>query len=314
MGEHEPMPCGCTIPIDRLVALVEPEREVMLELGERGTVIGGFPHASPLLRHALCAGGDLPDLLHPDLARLIAEQAEVVRTRGVAASVHAPDLEARIAALGANIVVLLRKVPRAATERAAADDASFWQLFEAAPLPLALEVEHPLTGSGPSRLNRRFTEVFGYTAEDIPTIQHWWPRAYPDPEQRRTIRDEWVRRVQQAIGDQTAIEPMETTVTCKDGTPREIEFFAAAVGERQVVVFVDLTERKRLQAAQAEVAALSALLPLCAWCKKTRDDQGYWQKLEEYVSKRLGTRITHGICPECASEYLGGRKPGPGRS
>lgn len=56
--------------------------------------------------------------------------------------------------------------------------------------------------------------------------------------------------------------------------------------------------------AQDEVKVLTRLLPVCAWCKKIRDDQGYWNQLEEYVGKQTGTKISHGICPECAEKMM----------
>jgi hypothetical protein len=51
--------------------------------------------------------------------------------------------------------------------------------------------------------------------------------------------------------------------------------------------------------AQAEVQTLSGLLPICAWCKKVRDDDGYWQQLEDYFSRRSGLKFTHGVCVDC---------------
>jgi len=56
-----------------------------------------------------------------------------------------------------------------------------------------------------------------------------------------------------------------------------------------------------LELALSEVKELSGLLPMCAWCKKVRDGEGYWDKLESYLSKHTNTEVTHGICPECAA-------------
>jgi K+-sensing histidine kinase KdpD len=53
--------------------------------------------------------------------------------------------------------------------------------------------------------------------------------------------------------------------------------------------------------AQKEVAELVNLLPMCAWCKKVRDDDGYWEGIESYLVKHE-TTITHGICPECSQK------------
>ncbi len=56
---------------------------------------------------------------------------------------------------------------------------------------------------------------------------------------------------------------------------------------------------KDLQDALGKVKTLSGLLPICAWCKKIRDDQGYWQAVEVYVKSFADVDFTHGICPGC---------------
>ncbi len=56
---------------------------------------------------------------------------------------------------------------------------------------------------------------------------------------------------------------------------------------------------EKLTKALAEVKTLSGLLPICASCKKIRDDSGYWEQIEEYVSERSNAQFSHGICPEC---------------
>jgi CheY-like chemotaxis protein len=65
-----------------------------------------------------------------------------------------------------------------------------------------------------------------------------------------------------------------------------------------------LVERERLlaelQIALAEVKTLSGLIPMCANCKKIRDDRGYWNQVESYIAARTDASFTHGICPECA--------------
>ena len=58
-----------------------------------------------------------------------------------------------------------------------------------------------------------------------------------------------------------------------------------------------------LQSARAEVSALQGLLPICAWCKKVRDDEGYWGHIESYFESHSQMQFTHGICPECIEKY-----------
>ena len=59
-----------------------------------------------------------------------------------------------------------------------------------------------------------------------------------------------------------------------------------------------------LSALLANVKELEGLLPMCAWCKKVRDDQGYWQQIETYISSHSKADWTHGICPECVARLM----------
>jgi PAS domain S-box-containing protein len=56
---------------------------------------------------------------------------------------------------------------------------------------------------------------------------------------------------------------------------------------------------KELQEALESVQTLSGMLPICAECKKIRDDKGYWQQVEGYIMNHSSARFTHGLCPEC---------------
>lgn len=55
------------------------------------------------------------------------------------------------------------------------------------------------------------------------------------------------------------------------------------------------------EAMLAQVKELGGLLPICAWCKKIREDEGYWTQLERYVQNHSRATFTHCICPECAA-------------
>ena len=57
-----------------------------------------------------------------------------------------------------------------------------------------------------------------------------------------------------------------------------------------------------LQKANAKVDTLSGLIPICAVCKKIRDDKGYWNQLEKFIKRHANVDFSHGICPECAKE------------
>ncbi|MGH9812699.1 MAG: PAS domain S-box protein, partial [Candidatus Acidiferrales bacterium] len=78
-------------------------------------------------------------------------------------------------------------------------------------------------------------------------------------------------------------------------------------------LYQDITERRRaeeereklvveLQEALANIKTLSGLLPICASCKKIRDDGGYWSQIESYISAHSQAQFSHGICPDCARQ------------
>jgi DNA-binding NtrC family response regulator len=75
--------------------------------------------------------------------------------------------------------------------------------------------------------------------------------------------------------------------------------------------------RTQLQQSLREINTLRGFLPICANCKKIRDDQGYWTRIETYISMHSEAEFSHGICPECAVKLYGNEitgKPGPQNS
>jgi len=62
---------------------------------------------------------------------------------------------------------------------------------------------------------------------------------------------------------------------------------------------------KELQNSLAEIKMLSGLLPICASCKKIRDDKGYWNQIEGYIQTHSDAKFSHGMCPECSDKLYG---------
>lgn len=93
-----------------------------------------------------------------------------------------------------------------------------------------------------------------------------------------------------------------------DRRPRELgpgQKEAMAALSRQVMVLMESRRvSAQLAAALDTVKTLSALLPICSWCKRIRDDQGYWNQLENFLSANKGLEFTHGICPDCFQKVL----------
>jgi diguanylate cyclase (GGDEF)-like protein/PAS domain S-box-containing protein len=138
-----------------------------------------------------------------------------------------------------------------AEEQLRRSDALFRAMAET--LPVAIYVSTGTDQSG-QYLNPTFTKMFGYTLDDLPSVARWWPLAYPDPAYRQRVAGEWQRKVEAAIATQSGIEPMETQVTCRDGSIRIIYWNFIASGDRNFAFGFDLTERKRAE-QQLRVAA-----------------------------------------------------------
>jgi sigma-B regulation protein RsbU (phosphoserine phosphatase) len=72
------------------------------------------------------------------------------------------------------------------------------------------------------------------------------------------------------------------------------------VGRRMIEMQSALGDKvKELQKALDEVKTLRGIVPICASCKKIRDDKGYWQQVERYVADHSEAQFTHGTCPDC---------------
>ena len=103
-----------------------------------------------------------------------------------------------------------------------------------------------------------------------------------------------------------------------DGSHRDVEVFSNRVEiDGQAVLYSiihDVSQRHRLEAererliqdletALEHVKTLRGIVPICAACKKIRDDQGYWEQVEAYMSRHTEANFSHGICPDCARAW-----------
>ncbi len=155
---------------------------------------------------------------------------------------------------------------------------------------------------------------FGLEPEDCtPSLEKFVE--FVNPDERRLFKN----KIENALRDHKPFE-FENRILQKDGEVRTLSakgFVAIdASGEptRMYGSAQDITERKQaeeereklvseLQSALANIKTLSGLIPICASCKKIRDDKGYWNQIEQYIIEHSDAKFTHGICPECTKKY-----------
>jgi PAS domain S-box-containing protein len=130
----------------------------------------------------------------------------------------------------------------------------FRQFVMECPVPIAVSAQDGTV----ELLNERFLKTFGYTLEDIPGLDAWWPLAYPDPVYRNEVMRSWQAAIEKALRDGGVVRDVaDYRVTCKDGTVRIVEISGAAIANRFLVLFNDITERAR---TDEEIRCLAAEL------------------------------------------------------
>lgn len=163
-------------------------------------------------------------------------------------------------------------------------------------------------------VNDAFCKVYGYAAEEI-LDKH--VSLIVSPENDAAILNEILSKTREGNWHGTLFDIR------KNGEKFPVELSTSVINDEEgnaialVGVAQDITARRKaeerlhqsnveLQRALTEVKTLSGMLPICASCKKIRDDKGYWNQLEAFISHHSEARFTHGLCPECAEKYFPG--------
>ncbi len=107
--------------------------------------------------------------------------------------------------------------------------------------------------------NERYLQICGYTQEDVPNVDVWWERAYPDPEEREVMRSAWRDERQRADDSRGVIAEAEYRIRCHDGVVRPVEVSGVRIGDDHLVTMQDLSQRK---AAEDEIKTLAYYDPL----------------------------------------------------
>lgn len=167
------------------------------------------------------------------------------------------QLAEQIAALGLARLQLTETMDarEQALEARAESDLRFSALVENAPLPIAV-----VDGEGRlSYMNEECTRVFGYTADDTPTMTEWYLNAFPDAAYREAAIAKWETRVGKAAAGDGRVPGAEYSVRCKNGDVRTVTISGAVAGDRILALFDDVTERRNaedaLRLSEAKYAA-----------------------------------------------------------
>lgn len=159
--------------------------------------------------------------------------------------------------------------------------------------------------------------LLGYSEDEMPSdLESWAGHAHPDD------RAAFLETIRAHLAGQAGEYVRELRMVHRDGRVRWFLIQGQTMRNTQgrpirlLGTATDVTERRQAEEAQKElieqlrralsqVKTLSGLLPICASCKKIRDDQGYWQQVEEYVRAHADVEFSHGICPDCAEKLYG---------
>lgn len=186
---------------------------------------------------------------------------------------------------------------------AEAEERKFAQIFHSAPYSMLIT---RLEDGTILDANACFARTLGFPQAEILGKTTRELNLWPHPEARQAMVAELRRR--------GGLHHVETVLNRKNGEPITVLYSAEIVTLNQETCILysleDVTEirqaeaeRERLLAdrekALSEIKVLSGLLPICAACKKIRDDSGYWNQIESYIGQHSEAEFSHGLCPDC---------------
>jgi PAS domain S-box-containing protein len=133
-----------------------------------------------------------------------------------------------------------------AEEALQTSEAKFRAVAELAPMAIysSIGIEQKAT-----YVNEAFNKIFGYTTEDVPTVGHWWIKAFPDEEYRQQIKNLWTYNIEQSEMNHTDVAAVECVCTCKDGSVKNIVWVGKTIGDEFWAFGYDITERKNAETA-----------------------------------------------------------------
>jgi PAS domain S-box-containing protein len=157
-----------------------------------------------------------------------------------------------------------------AKENAEENEKKFRKSIEFSPVPMAVAKNN----GDLLFLNKQFVETFGYSIEELGSIQKWFELAYPDVEYRISRFNQWSSDVDFSVKNRVPAPVREGFVTCKNGVVKTVEISISVEKEISIGLFLDITERKQaensLLKSEMEFRQLAEAMPQIVWI--TRPD------------------------------------------
>jgi PAS domain S-box-containing protein len=162
-----------------------------------------------------------------------------------------------------------------------------------------------------SYVNPKLAGIFGYTADELTDKKG--PVDLVVPEDWPSVKENILKK----LSGESESGHCTFRGVSKEGEVVYLEVYGSRTlyrGRPAVVgTVLDITERKRLedereklitqlQDALSKVKTLSGMLPICSFCKRIRNDGGYWHQIEAYISEHSDAEFSHGLCPECENK------------
>ena len=164
-------------------------------------------------------------------------------------------------------------------------------------------------------VNQAASNIFEYSAEEILN----WKQGEYEKLIHSDDKDFVMKQAaKKQAGKKDIVINYEWRLISKTGRTKWVETYSKTVSfmgrSADMVTMIDITKRKHeeeqkekliseLQEALDRVKILSGLLPICSYCKKVRDDEGYWHQVEEYFQAHSEADFSHSLCPGCAKKF-----------
>lgn len=152
----------------------------------------------------------------------------------------------------------------------------FRQLYELVPVGLIYARRDGALNS----MNRRAGQLLGYTIEEISPIERWWPLAYPDPDYRALVQQQWTQDLEQAHREGTDLPLREYRIVTKVGRTRIMELSGTLLDDEVLIVLQDITDRRQAEARsrfhEALLEETGRIAKVGGWSFDPKTGEGYW--------------------------------------